>query len=209
MKGLIGKKIGMTQIFDDNGKAIPVTVIVAGPCTVTQVKTLDRDGYDALQLGIEELKKGKKIPKPLEGHFKKNELSCYRYLREFKFDNITDYKTGQKLNVKDIFKTGELVDVVGTSKGKGFAGGVKRWGFSGGPRTHGSMHHRKAASGGSTDAARTFKGKKRPGRMGGKRTTVQGLKVLKVYSDKHLLLVKGSVPGAKNEFLLIKESVKK
>ena len=209
MKGLIGKKIGMSQIFDEKGRAIPVTVIVAGPCTVTQVKTVEKDGYDALQLGMEEIKKGKKLTKPFEGHFKKNNIPCHRHVKEFKYEQVGEYKTGQKLAVGDIFKVGEVVDIVGTSKGKGFAGAMKRWNFSGGPKSHGSMHNRKPASGGATDAARTFKGKKRPGRMGGARVTVQSLQVVKIYPDKNLMLIRGSVPGAKNGVLLIKESVKK
>lgn len=207
MKGLIGKKIGMSHIFDEKGIAIPVTIIEAGPCTVTQIKKVDSDGYNALQLGAGVAKK-KQVNKPLEGHFKKSDISFQKYLKEFRINDVDEYKVGQKLTIEELFEVGERVDVVGTSKGKGFAGAVKRWGFSGGSQTHGSMHKRKPASGGSTDAARTFKGKKRPGRMGGRRVTVQGLKIVKIYTDKNLILLKGAVPGSDNGFLLIKQSVK-
>ncbi len=207
MKGLIGKKIGMSQIFDEKGRAIPVTVIEAGPCTVTQLKTMKKDGYNALQLGMIEVDE-KKLNKPMKGHFKKKEVAPKKVLRELHFDNTDEYKLGQTLTV-ELFELGEKVDIVGTSKGKGFAGAMKRWNFNGGPMSHGSMFKRKPASGGCTDFARTMVGKRGPGRMGGDRVTVQGLKVLKVYPDRHLLLVKGAVPGADNGYLLIKNSVKK
>jgi len=207
MKGLIGKKIGMTQIFDETGKSIPVTVIEAGPCTITQIKTMEKDGYKALQLGFGDIKE-KKVNKPLRGHFLKKKLSPLRFLKEFNVEDIEPYKIGQIIKV-DTFEVGEKVDIIGTSKGKGFAGAMKRWNFAGGPNTHGSMFKRKPASGGSTDAARTFRGKRGPGRMGGDRISAQGLNVIKVYTDRNLILVKGSVPGAKNGLLLIKKSVKK
>ena len=189
MKGLIGKKIGMSQIFDEIGRAIPVTVIEAGPCSVTQLKTVQKDGYNAIQIGIGDVKKNR-MKKPLEGHFNKAEVPYMKHVREFRFEYAEEYKLGQKLTVEDYFKVGERVDIVGTSKGKGFAGAMKRWNFHGGPRSHGSMHNRKPASGGSTDAARTFKGKKTAGRMGGKRVTVQGLKIVKILTDKNLILLK-------------------
>ncbi|QSQ08967.1 50S ribosomal protein L3 [Koleobacter methoxysyntrophicus] len=206
-KAILGKKIGMTQIFDEEGKAIPVTVIESKPCVVVQKKNLETDGYNAIQVGFGDVKE-KRVSKPIKGHFKKAQLKPMKYLREFRLDNIDNYKVGQEINV-DTFKPGDRVDVTGISKGKGFAGGVKRWHFNRGPMGHGSMYHRRPGSLGATDPARVFKGRKLPGRMGGERVTVQNLEVIKVYPDRNLMLVKGAVPGTKNSLLLIKDTVKK
>lgn len=206
-KAVLGKKIGMTQIFDEEGKAIPVTVIESKPCVVVQKKNLETDGYNAIQVGFGDVKE-KRVSKPIKGHFKKAQLKPMKYLREFRLDNIDNYKVGQEINV-DTFKPGDRVDVTGISKGKGFAGGVKRWHFNRGPMGHGSMYHRRPGSLGATDPARVFKGRKLPGRMGGERVTVQNLEVIKVYPDRNLMLVKGAVPGTKNSLLLIKDTVKK
>lgn len=207
MKGLLGEKLGMTQILDEQGNLIPVTVIKTGPCIVVQKKTKEKDKYESLQLGFKPLKK-KKVLQPMKGHFKKAGVKPCQYLREFAFKNIDQFKLGMELKV-DTFTVGEKVDITGISKGKGFAGAMKRWGFSGGPRSHGSMSHRRPASGGSTDAAKTLKGKRSPGRMGARRSTVQGLKIIKVYNEKHLLLVKGGVPGANGSILEIRKSIKR
>lgn len=205
VEGLIGKKIGMTQIFDENGNAIPVTVIKAGPCTVIQKKIKDNDGYFALQLGFIEDKGVKKIKKPYVGHFKKANIPPVKVLREFKFDETIDVKEGDQFFV-DIFKPGEKVNVVGTSKGKGFAGVVKRWGFHGGKASHGSMFHRRPGSvGASAYPSRVVKGKKLPGHMGNERSMVKKLIVVQADKENNLLVVKGAVPGANGGYLLIKK----
>lgn len=205
VEGLIGKKIGMTQIFDENGNAIPVTVIKAGPCTVIQKKIKDNDGYFALQLGFIEDKDVKKIKKPYVGHFKKANIPPVKVLREFKFDETSDVKEGDQFFV-DIFKPGEKVNVVGTSKGKGFAGVVKRWGFHGGKASHGSMFHRRPGSvGASAYPSRVVKGKKLPGHMGNERAMVKKLIVVQADKENNLLIVKGAVPGANGGYLLIKK----
>jgi large subunit ribosomal protein L3 len=207
-KGLIGRKLGMTQVFSDEGAAIPVTVIEAGPCVVIQKKTRETDGYDAVQLGFGR-KKLKRVTKPIQGHFKKADKGFFRLLREFRMDNTEKYEVGSELNV-DIFAVGDYVDIVGTSKGRGFAGGVKRHGFKGGRATHGSMFHRAPGSiGASADPSRVLKGTKLPGHMGDKRVTVQNLVVFGVRPERNLILVKGSVPGSMNGFVLIKNAVKK
>lgn len=205
MKGIIGKKIGMMQLFDDNGRAVSVTLISAGPCTVTEIRTEDKDGYSAVQLGFGDAKE-KHVNKPLAGFFKKNNLKLHRTLREFRAADTSAFAIGQEIKA-DVFEVGQLVDIIGTSKGKGFAGAMKRHGFSGGPRAHGSMIHRQPCSNGATDAARVYKGTKKPGHMGAARVTVQGLTVIRVDVEKNLLIVKGAVPGAKNGLLLVKESV--
>jgi large subunit ribosomal protein L3 len=207
-KGLIGRKLGMTQVFSDEGAAIPVTVIEAGPCVVIQKKTRETDGYDAVQLGFGR-KKLKRVTKPIQGHFKKADKGFFRLLREFRMDNTEQYEVGSELNA-DIFAVGDYVDIVGTSKGRGFAGGVKRHGFKGGRATHGSMFHRAPGSiGASADPSRVFKGTKLPGHMGDRRVTVQNLVVFGVRPERNLILVKGSVPGSMNGFVLIKNAVKK
>jgi large subunit ribosomal protein L3 len=205
-KAILGTKVGMTQIFDDNGAAIPVTLVEAGPCTVLQKKTVDTDGYNAIQVGFYNLKE-KKANKPAKGHFKKANVKPLRYIREFRMENIDAYEMGQDIKV-DVFAAGDMVDVVGTSKGKGFAGGVKRHNFARGSMGHGSKYHRRPGSLGAKGPARVFKGRKLPGRLGGERVTVQGLKVVKVYPDRNLLLIKGSIPGPKRGMVIIKDSVK-
>ena len=206
-KGLIGKKIGMTQIFDENGLVIPVTVIEAGPCVVAQVKTSETDGYNAIQLGFGDVK-AKHINKPKMGHFEKSKLDPKKHLREFRLDDISSFKVGDEVKA-DIFAAGEKVDIQGTSKGKGFQGVIKRHGQSRGPMGHGSMYHRRPGSMGPTSTpGRVFKGKKLPGHMGHVTVTIQNLDVVAVDMDKNVILVKGSVPGAKGAILKIKSAVK-
>ncbi len=206
-KGIIGKKIGMTQIFDENGLVIPVTVIEAGPCTVAQVKTTETDGYNAIQLGFGEVK-AKHINKPEMGHFAKSKLEAKKHLREFRLDDISNIKVGDEIKA-DIFQAGEKVDIQGTSKGKGFQGVIKRHGQHRGPMGHGSMYHRRPGSMGPTSTpGRVFKGKKLPGHMGSVTVTIQNLDVVAVDMDKNVILVKGSVPGAKGAILKIKSAVK-
>jgi large subunit ribosomal protein L3 len=203
MKGILGKKLGMTQIFDDKGEVVPVTVIEAGPCYVTQLKTVDRDGYDAVQLGFEEVK-SHRTNKPQLGHLAKNNLPPLRYLREFRAGDHSDLSEGQKLDVS-LFETGDRVDVVGTSKGRGFAGVMKRHGFGGGPKTHGQSDRWRAPgaiSSGSTPG-RVLKGLRMAGRMGHERVTVQNLEVVLVDPERNLLAVKGAVPGARGGLLII------
>jgi large subunit ribosomal protein L3 len=206
-KGLIGKKVGMTQIFDEQGKVIPVTVIEAGPCIVVQVKTTENDGYQAIQLGFGEVKEHKVI-KPLKGHYTKVNLTPKKHLREFRVDSLENVKVGDELKA-DIFAAGDKLDIQGTSKGKGFQGVIKRHGQSRGPMGHGSMYHRRPGSMGPTSTpGRVFKGKKLPGHMGNQTITIQNLEVIKVDLDKNVILVKGSVPGAKGAILKLKTSVK-
>lgn len=204
-KGILGKKIGMTQIFNEEGQAIPVTVIEAKPNVVIQKKTEETDGYNAIQIGFEDIKESK-VNKPLRGHLKKAGVEPKRHLKEIRTNNIENYEVGQEIKV-DIFKEGEKVDIVGTSKGKGFAGTVKRWNFSRGPMTHGSRYHRGPGSlGAGTDPARVFKGKKLPGRMGGEKVTVRNLEVVRVDPEKNVILVKGSVPGPRKGLLFLKNN---
>jgi large subunit ribosomal protein L3 len=210
MKSIIGKKVGMTQIFDEKGEVVPVTVIEAGPCYVAQIKTEDHDGYTAVQMGFEEVKP-KRLTNPQIKHLQKSNLPALRHLREFRLapDDLTDLEQGQTITV-DVFEAGEKVDVTGESKGRGFAGVVKRHGFSGGPKTHGqSDRHRAPGSiGACTTPGRVFAGKRMPGRMGGERTTVQGLQVVMVDPERNLLLVRGAVPGGKNGLLMIQQARK-
>ena len=206
-KGLIGKKVGMTQIFDEKGNVIPVTVIEAGPCVVAQVKTVETDGYNAVQLGFGDVK-DKHINKPEAGHFAKAKLANKKHLREFRLDSIEGIKVGDEVKA-DVFEAGEKIDVQGTSKGKGFQGVIKRHGQHRGPMGHGSMYHRRPGSMGSTSTpGRVFKGKKLPGHMGRVTVTIQNLDVVRVDMDKNVILVKGSVPGPKGAILKIKTSVK-
>ena len=206
-KGIIGKKIGMTQIFDENGLVIPVTVIEAGPCTVAQVKTVETDGYNAIQLGFGEVK-AKHINKPEMGHFAKSKLEAKKHLREFRLNEISNIKVGDEIKA-DIFQVGEKVDIQGTSKGKGFQGVIKRHGQHRGPMGHGSMYHRRPGSMGPTSTpGRVFKGKKLPGHMGHVTVTIQNLDIVRVDMDKNVILVKGSVPGCKGAILKIKTAVK-
>ena len=206
-KTIIGKKVGMTQIFDETGMVIPVTVIEAGPCTVTQVKTVETDGYNGIQLGYGEVKE-KRVNKPLKGHFQKSKLALKKHLREFRTDDLADVKVGDEIKL-DVFEAGDKIDVQGTSKGKGFQGVIKRHGQSRGPMGHGSMYHRRPGSMGSTSTpGRVFKGKKLPGHMGCVTVTIQNLDVVRVDTDKNVLLIKGSVPGPKGAILKIKKTVK-
>ncbi|MBU1185310.1 MAG: 50S ribosomal protein L3 [Acidobacteria bacterium] len=204
VEGMIGKKIGMTQTFDENGNVIPVTVIKAGPCRIVQIKTREKDGYDAVQLGLED-EKERKLTKPAAGHLKKAEMPSSALLREFRRSENDELVEGAQILV-DIFAPGDKVDIVGTSKGKGFAGVIKRWGFKGGKKTHGSMFHRAPGSiGQSAYPSHVFKGRKMPGQMGDKRATAKKLQVIQADKEKNLLVVKGSVPGGKNGFVLVKK----
>ncbi|HOG09145.1 MAG TPA: 50S ribosomal protein L3 [Smithella sp.] len=206
-KGIIGKKLGMTQVFADDGSAVGVTAIEVEPSVVLQVKTKDKDGYDAVQLGYGRVKQ-KNVTRPMQGHFNKANKGFFRFVREFPAHSET-YEVGQEISA-DIFAMGDYVDVVGTSKGKGFQGVVKRHGFGGGRATHGSMFHRAPGSiGASADPSRVFKGTKMGGHMGNVRKTVQNLKVWQVRSERNLLLLEGSVPGSRNSFLLITKAKKK
>jgi large subunit ribosomal protein L3 len=202
---LIGKKVGMTQLFDENGKVVPVTVIEAGPCPVVQRKTAASDGYEAIQIGFWPQLKAKRVTKPMRGHFENAKVAPQKHLREFRLGPAapSGYTVGQVLTVA-LFEVGEKVRVTGTSKGKGFQGGVKRWGFRGGPATHGSMFHRAPGSiGASSFPSRVFKGHHMPGRMGGALTTVKGLKVVKIILEQNLLLVRGAVQGPAGGLLTI------
>ena len=206
-KTIIGKKLGMTQIFDENGLVVPVTVIEAGPCTVTQVKTEETDGYSSIQLGFGDVKE-KHLNKPLKGHFAKSKLALKKHLREFRVNNLDEVKVGDEIKV-DVFEQGDKVDIQGITKGKGFQGVIKRHGQHRGPMGHGSMYHRRPGSMGSTSTpGRVYKGKKLPGHMGCETVTIQNLDVVKIDTDKNVILVKGSVPGAKGAILKIKKSVK-
>ncbi|KLU67494.1 MULTISPECIES: 50S ribosomal protein L3 [Desulfosporosinus] len=205
-KGILGKKIGMTQVFTSEGKVIPVTVVEAGPCPVVQKKTVASDGYNAIQLGFSVLRESL-ANKPRQGHFQKANLKPMRYVREFKVNDIDNYEIGQEVNA-DLFTVGDKVDVVGISRGKGFQGMIKRNGASRGPMAHGSKYHRRSGSLGAKGPARVFKGRVLPGRMGGERVTVQNLEVIRVDLDKNLILIKGAVPGAKKSLLILKPSVK-
>ena len=206
-KTLIGKKVGMTQIFDEKGAVIPVTVIEAGPCTVVQVKNTETDGYNAIQLGFGSVKE-KKLNKPLKGSFKKANIEPKKHLREFRLDSVEGVTVGSELKA-DVFEAGEKVDIQGITKGKGFQGVIKRHGQHRGPMGHGSMYHRRPGSMGPTSTpGRVFKGKKLPGHMGVDTVTIQNLEVVRVDLDKNVILVKGSVPGNKGSILKIKKSVK-
>jgi large subunit ribosomal protein L3 len=205
-QGLIARKRGMTQVFAADGNIVPVTVLEAGPCTVVQVKTRASDGYDALQLGFEP--KRKKVRKPMAGHFKKAGVGAVRVLREVRLESVEGYQVGQSLTV-DLFKPGELVDVTGLRKGRGFQGGIKRHGWSGGEASHGSMFHRAPGSiGASSDPSRVFPGHRLPGRMGATQVTTPHLEVVRVLPEQHLLVIKGAVPGATGGLLLVRKSVK-
>lgn len=206
-KGIIGRKVGMTQIFDEKGMVIPVTVIEAGPCIVAQVKTVETDGYNAVQLGFGDVKL-KKVNKPVQGHYAKANLTPKKHLREFRLEDVSGVKVGDEIKA-DVFVAGDKIDVQGTSKGKGFQGVIKRHGQHRGPMGHGSMYHRRPGSMGSTSTpGRVFKGKKLPGHMGVQTVTIQNLDVVRVDMDKNVILVKGSVPGVKGAILKIKTSVK-
>ena len=206
-KGLIGKKIGMTQLFDENGKVIPVTVVEAGPCTVVQKKTIENDGYAAVQVGFGDVKVTK-VNKPMAGHFKKADVAPKKVLKEFRLENTADVNVGDVLKA-DIFAAGDRVDVVGTSKGKGTAGVIKRWNFSRLKETHGTGPvHRHGGSLGVIDPARIFKGKKMAGHLGAEKVTVQNLDIVKVDVENNLIAIKGAIPGPKNGIVVIADTVK-
>ncbi len=207
LKGLIGKKVGMTQIFDDTGSAVPVTLIEAGPCYVTQMRLPEKDGYSAIQLGYEEAKP-KRMTGGQLGHLKRNNYPPLRFLREFRVRE-PEINEGDKLTV-DVFSLGDYVDVVGTSKGKGFAGGMKRYGFRGGPKTHGQSDRQRSpgSRGSGTTPGRVWKGARGPGHMGNERVTIHNLKVVLIDSERNLMGVRGAVPGAKGGLLMIKEARK-
>lgn len=206
-KAILATKVGMTQIFDEMGNTIPVTVLQAGPCVVTQVKTEENDGYSAIQVGYGDIRE-KLVNKPRKGQFDKAEVPCKRFLREFRFENAGDYQVKQEIKA-DIFADGDHVDATAITKGKGFQGAIRRHGQSRGPMAHGSKYHRHAGSNGScSDPSRVFPGKHMPGHMGHVKATVQNLEVVKVDADNNLILVKGSVPGSKKSLITIKESVK-
>ena len=207
INGILGKKIGMTQIYGKAGEFVPVTVIEAGPCVVLQVKSSQKDGYQSVQIGFDN-KKESRVSKPLLGKFKKANLTPMSFVREILVDSTEGINPADVLTV-DMFTQGEYVDVRGTSIGKGFQGGVKRWNWSRGPMSHGSMSHRAVGSIGVTDPSRVLKGKTMPGHMGNKRFTVQGLEVVELDKENNLLLLKGAVPGAKNNYLVINKSKKK
>ena len=206
-KAILATKVGMTQIFNDDGVLTPVTVLQAGSCVVTQVKTVENDGYAAVQVGFGE-KREKLVNKPLQGHFKKAGVGNKRYLKEFKFENAEEYSLAQEIKA-DIFAAGDKIDATAISKGKGFQGAIKRHNQHRGPMAHGSKFHRHAGSNGAcSDPSKVFKGKKMPGHMGCKKITIQNLEVVRVDADKNLILVKGSVPGPKKSLVTIKETVK-
>ena len=206
-KAILGKKLGMTQIFAEDGTLIPVTVIQAGPCSVVQKKTVEIDGYSAVQVGFED-KKEKKANKPEKGHFAKAGVAVKRYVKEFKLDGAADMNLGDEIKV-DVFEAGEMIDVTGTSKGHGYAGTIKRWGTHRGPMSHGSHYHRGPGSlGACSSPSRVFKGKRLPGHYGVDTVTIQNLDLVKIDTERNLLLVKGSVPGPKGGVLVIKNAVK-
>ena len=206
-KCIVGKKLGMTQLFDENGKFIPVTVIEAGPCVVVQKKTIENDGYEAVQIGFGEVT-SKHVNKPLQGHFAKSDVAMKKVLREFRLDDCASLNVGDLIKA-DIFAAGDKVDATAISKGKGFQGAIKRHNQHRGPMTHGSKFHRHAGSNGAaSDPSKVFKGKKMPGHMGSKKITIQNLEIVRVDAENNLILVKGSVPGPKKSLVTIKESVK-
>ena len=204
-KAILATKVGMTQIFNEDGVLTPVTVLQAGPCVVTQIKTMDNDGYEAVQVGFGE-KREALVNKPMKGHFEKAGVSCKRFVREFKLEG--EYELGQEIKA-DIFAAGDKIDATAVSKGKGFQGAIKRHGQSRGPMAHGSKYHRHAGSNGAcSDPSKVFKGKRMPGHMGHVKVTVQNLEVVRVDAENNLLLVKGAVPGPKKSLVTIKETVK-
>ena len=223
-KAILATKVGMTQIFNEDGVLTPVTVLQAGPCVVTQVKTVENDGYEAIQVGYGEKKEkvttkdvsGKKVirnphgaGKAEVGHFKKANTTPKQFVREFRVENASEYVAGESVIKADVFAEGDKIDVTAKSKGKGFAGGIKRFGMHTGPKTHGSKYHRHAGSNGcATDPGKVFKGKKMAGHMGAERVTVQNLEIVKIDAENDIILVKGSVPGPKKSLVMIKETVK-
>jgi len=205
-KGILGRKVGMTQIFLDNGELVPVTVVQAEPNVVLQKRTQKTDGYEAIQLGFFD-KKDHRANKAEKGHAEKANTTPKRYVREFRTSKVDEYEVGQEISV-DTFETGDIIDVTGTSKGKGFAGSIKRHNYARGPMSHGSRFHRAGGSMGSVDASRVFKGKALPGQMGAEQVTIQNLEVVKVDTDRNVLLIKGNIPGAKKSLVKITTAVK-
>ena len=206
-KAILTTKVGMTQIFNEDGVLTPVTVLQAGPCVVTQVKTVENDGYSAIQVGFGDIRE-KLVNKPMKGHFAKAGVAPKRFVREFRLEDAESYAVGQEIKA-DVFAAGDKIDATAKSKGKGFQGAIKRHGQSRGPMTHGSKYHRHAGSNGSaTTPGRVFKGKKMPGHMGAVRVTVQNLEVVRVDAENNLLLIKGAVPGAKKALITVKETTK-
>ena len=207
-KAIVAKKIGMTQIFAENGLLIPVTVLEAGPCVVTQKKTVENDGYDAIQVGFGEIK-AKKVNKPMKGHFDKAGVVPTKVLKELRLDDTSAYEVGSEIKA-DVFAAGDKVDATGVSKGKGYQGAIKRWGQHTGPNTHGSKYHRGQGSmGAASDPSRVMKGKHMPGHMGAEQVTVQNLSVVRVEAEDNIIAVKGAVPGPKGGYVFIRSSVKK
>lgn len=207
MKAVLGRKLGMTQVFAEDGRLVPVTVIEAGPMVVTQIKNKETDGYEAVQVAFGEVKE-KRVNKPLRGHFAKAGVGFKKFVREFKVEDLSAYSLAQEIKV-DVFEAGEKVDAIGTSKGKGFQGPIKRHNQSRGPMTHGSRYHRGPGSmGAASDPSRVFKGKKLAGHMGAERVTIQNLEVVKVDVEKNLILIKGAVPGPKKGLVVIKKAIK-
>lgn len=207
MKTVLGRKLGMTQVFAEDGRLVPVTVIEAGPMVVTQIKNKETDGYEAVQVAFGEVKE-KRVNKPLRGHFAKAGVGFKKFVREFKVEDLSAYSLAQEIKV-DVFEAGEKVDAIGTSKGKGFQGPIKRHNQSRGPMTHGSRYHRGPGSmGAASDPSRVFKGKKLAGHMGAERVTIQNLEVVKVDVEKNLILIKGAVPGPKKGLVVIKKAIK-
>ena len=208
IQGILGKKLGMTQVFVSDGRRVPVTVVEAGPCTVLQKKTESTDGYNALQVGFS-AKKTHRATKPMMGHFKKADQGAFTFLRELGAENVDDYQVGDQITCDAVFKPGDVIDVTGTSKGKGFQGVVKRWGFSGGRATHGSKFHRAPGSiGMSAWPARVLKGKKMPGQMGNARVTQQGLEIVEVRAEQNLVLIKGAIPGPNHGLVMLRKTFK-
>ncbi len=205
-RAILGRKIGMTQLFEENGLVHPVTVIEAGPCVVVQKKHTATDGYEAIQVGFVDIKE-RKATKPMAGHFAAAKVKPKRYLREFRVESADDYKLGQEIKA-DLFSAGDLIDVTGISRGRGFAGTIKRWNFHRGPMSHGSMYHRRVGSLGATAPARVFKGRKMPGRLGHDQVTTLRIKVVRVDAERNLIMVRGSVPGANGGLVTVRESVK-
>ncbi len=203
-KVIMGKKVGMTQIFAEDGKIIPVTVVEAAPSVIVQIKNEANDGYNSIQLGFDQIRKANQ---PAKGHVAKANVAPVRYLREFRVADPASYQLGQEFSIEQ-FDLGEKVDVTGTSKGKGFSSTIKRWGFSRGPMSHGSKNHRRPASAGAKGPARVFKGKKSPGRLGNSRVTIQNLEVVKLIPENNLILIRGAIPGAKKSMVIVRNAIK-
>ena len=210
-KAILGKKIGMTQIFVDDGRLVPVTVVEAGPCTVTMVKTAETDGYEAVQVGFGELteQRAKKLlNKPEQGHFAKAGVAPARHLREFRFEDISTYSVGDVIKC-DVFASGDKIDVIGTSKGHGYTGVIQRWNQHTGPMSHGSKYHRGVGSlSANSDPSRVFKNKKMAGQYGGERVTIQNLEIVKVDAERNLLMIKGAIPGANGSLVMVRDAIK-